>query len=278
MGKDLAPEKIDFNTSDPEASKKWSHWKRCLTVYLESIEDPQKPINKLNYLIRNVSHEQYEIIEEAKDFKEAIELLDSIYKKKINILFARHVLLTRRQKESETTADYLLALKTLAKECNFEPVDAIKNREHYIRDSFVAGLCDREITQKILESSETELDKIATLSQVYEDAKKNTEKFKSPHTMSVSCAVAEKSDDPDPVLAAASNKGLNNNYNSYRGNRDQTYFEKCGWCGKERHPKFKCPAKEHVCKKCNILGHYEKVCRAWWRKLVNLQLGDWNCG
>ena len=78
MGKDLAPEKIDFNTSDPEASKKWSHWKRCLTVYLESIEDPQKPINKLNYLIRNVSHEQYEIIEEAKDFKEAIELLDSI--------------------------------------------------------------------------------------------------------------------------------------------------------------------------------------------------------
>ena len=177
------------------------------------------------------------------------------------------MLLTRRQKESETTTDYLLALRALAKECAFEPVDAIKNREHYIRDSFVAGLCDKEITQKILESSETELDKIATLSQVYEDAKKNTEKFKSPHVTALSCALAEKSEDPDPVLAAASSKDSysNSNYNNYRSNKDQT----CGWCGKERHAKFRCPARDHVCKKCTILGHYEKVCRSFRFKKTN---------
>ena len=168
MGKDnsLAPEKLDFSTTDPEASKKWAHWKRCFTAYLESIEDTAKPIKKLNYLIRNVSHEQYEIIEEAATYDEAITLLDSIYKVKINILYARHVLLTRRQKDSESTTDYLLSLKGLAKQCSFEAVDAITNREHYIRDSFVAGLKNTEITQKILESSETSLDNITSLSRV----------------------------------------------------------------------------------------------------------------
>ena len=264
MAKDnsLAPDKIDFNNTDPEASKKWAHWKRIFTAYLESIDDENKPINKLNYLIRNVNHEMFELIEEAKDYDEAIKLIEKVYKKEVNILFARHTLLTRRQKESETTAEYLLALKSLSKECSFTAVDAITNREHYIRDSFVAGLINMDITQKILESSETELAKIATLSQVYEDSKKNTEKFKTPNSIGIACAIGDKPPDPDlePHLAAAAPKEYTNNSANYR----------CYWCGRERHPKFRCPARDHTCKKCTRIGHYERVCKANIQKKTNV--------
>lgn len=37
---------------------------------------------------------------------------------------------------------------------------------------------------------------------------------------------------------------------------------KCFFCGLSRHPRAKCPAREGVCRKCQINGHYAKVCRS----------------
>ena len=37
---------------------------------------------------------------------------------------------------------------------------------------------------------------------------------------------------------------------------------KCGWCGKEKHEKSQCPARDKKCMKCNKLGHFGAVCRS----------------
>ena len=138
----------------------------------------------------------------------------------------------------------------MAKECKFEAVDAMKNKSDYICDAFIAGLQNSEIRRKVLESSKTELSEIVSLSQVYEDAKKNAEHFQGPHPASLSCAVSDhQNEDSEPVQAAAATRYTNQN-------------QRCSWCGKERHQKFRCPARSHSCKKCGLVGHYEKVCRS----------------
>ena len=38
-------------------------------------------------------------------------------------------------------------------------------------------------------------------------------------------------------------------------------FQKCYFCGRKRHPRSECPAKESVCHSCGKLGHFSKVCK-----------------
>ena len=36
----------------------------------------------------------------------------------------------------------------------------------------------------------------------------------------------------------------------------------CYFCGNNRHPRSKCPAKDATCAKCQKKGHYTKVCQS----------------
>ena len=37
---------------------------------------------------------------------------------------------------------------------------------------------------------------------------------------------------------------------------------RCFFCGYSKHPRFKCPARDAVCKLCGKQGHFQKVCRS----------------
>ena len=166
MDRALRPEKLDFDPSDPEITKKWSHWKRCFNVYINSITTEANPVNKLDYLVGLVSHNLYELIDEAATYQAAIDILDGVYKKSVNVLYARHLLLSRKQKEGESIQEFLSCLKSLSKNCDFKAVDAVQHTEGYIRDAFVSGLSNIGTRQKILESKETGLNEIVTLSTI----------------------------------------------------------------------------------------------------------------
>ena len=38
--------------------------------------------------------------------------------------------------------------------------------------------------------------------------------------------------------------------------------EACGYCGRSKHPRADCPAKEKECNKCGKVGHFGNVCRS----------------
>ena len=53
------------------------------------------------------------------------------------------------------------------------------------------------------------------------------------------------------------------NLRNYRKATEKPFlnnYDKCFNCGNDRHPKYKCSAKYHVCETCNKRGHYEAVC------------------
>ena len=73
-----------------------------------------------NYVSPNV----FEYVAECTTYESATELLESLYVKPQNKIFARHQLRTCRQQPGQTLDEYLQRLKQLSKNCGFKPVSA----------------------------------------------------------------------------------------------------------------------------------------------------------
>ena len=98
-----------------------------------------------------MSHSVYEHIDEIDNYDQCIAKLETLYCKTPNEIFARHCLAMRRQEPGESTDQFLVALKKLAKDCNFQAVTAEVYRRELVRDSFISGLSSTYIRQRLLE-------------------------------------------------------------------------------------------------------------------------------
>ena len=123
MDKVLRPECLETDPNSSEASKEWLHWKRTFENFLTVL--PQENLNKLTVLENYVSPTIFQHIEDCSDYAAAIEILQVLFVKPRNEIFARHLLATRHQQPRETLDEYLQALKTLSKDCNFKSLSQL---------------------------------------------------------------------------------------------------------------------------------------------------------
>ena len=255
----IKPDKLDLEPSDPESSKKYKHWIRVFNAFVSAEESAVKEkdttVNKLDFLIALVNHSIYEVIEDASTYEDALKLLEDMFIQQKNILYTRHALITRKQKEGESLSEYVAALKSLAKDCAFESVTAVEHKETYIVDAFVSGLRNTDTKRKILESSKTQLTEIINMARVYEDARERVVEFSAQRP--VACPISEETERTENMNTSAAVKNSGQNYPA-----SPQYRRGCGWCGdKSRHPRDQCPARNSQCGKCGLRGHWAKVCR-----------------
>ena len=200
MDKVLKPSKLDLDPNKPDAQSEWEHWHLTLTNYLAEFTgaNAATPAQKLSMLTNFVSSTVYSYFSTAKSFEDAISALDGVYKKPKNETFCRYQLSSRCQQEGESVQQYFNALETLAKDCTF--TDATKDvyRSEQIRDSFVRGLRNAEIRQRLLEE-EGDCKTLFTRARTLELAVKNNQ------TMSVASvnAITIGENHPTAVSAAA---------------------------------------------------------------------------
>ena len=107
----------------------------------------------------------------------AINKLKELYIKPKNEIYARHLLSTRRQQTGETIDEYLLALRTLAKDCNFVQVSAQTYSDEYMRDSFISGISSNSIRQRLLENKTVDLNTIIDQARSLDRAFQNSESY-----------------------------------------------------------------------------------------------------
>ena len=248
MDRHLRPAVLTTDPSSPEALKTWRHWKRTFDFFLESLPDSPSP-NKLATLVIFVGPSVYELIAESADYDNAITILESVYDKPKNEVFARHLLSCCKQGPGETLDQYLQKLKTLAKDCNFRAYTAEVHKNEAIRDAFISGLISPTIRQRLLEKTKLDLDTAYENARTLEMAEKQSLSYRS-----------------DIITAAAVNETQNqleqhNQLESFDGTAAAGFTdEKCFFCGYKKHPRSKCPAREATCKKCSKIGHFAKVC------------------
>ena len=257
MDKCLRPERFGTDANSPQASRKWQHWHRTFTSYLGSIDNVTED-QKLNILINHVDSTTYEYISEAENYASAIETLKKVFVRPSNEVFARHLLATSKQQSGETIDQYFQRLKRLSLDCKFADVTAATYREETIRDAFIAGISSNDIRQRLLESEKFELQAIFDKARSLDVAQKSAERITSAHTAQVSYNVAALKPEPEPGQFQNSDQDRRPDTSLATATAD----EKCYFCGRKRHSRRLCPAKDSVCFKCNKKGHFAAVCRA----------------
>ena len=138
---------------------------------------PQEGLDKLSVLTNYVPPKIVVYIEECTEYDRAIVVLKELFVKPKNEVFARHVLATRSQQTAESLDEYLQVLKTLSKDCNYQIVTAVQNRDNAIWDAFITGLQCNHIYLRLLENKTLDLATMFDQARALESAQKSSESY-----------------------------------------------------------------------------------------------------
>ncbi|XP_068737267.1 uncharacterized protein [Montipora capricornis] len=120
--------------------------------------------------------------------------------------------------------------------------------EESIRDAFISGLQSSLIRQRLLENKTLDLITMFDQARSLESAMKSSESYAVPNTL-VNAALPAKS--PKSVVGQEAN--------TLAAAATETASPNCYFCGNNRHPHSKCPAKDATCARCQTKCHYAKV-------------------
>ena len=94
-----------------------------------------------------------------------------------NEIFTCHYSATRHQKSGESIDQFLVALKRLSKDCNFQTVTAEVYRDELTRDSFISGLSSTYIRQRLFEHKTLTQEEAYRYAVALESAQKNSSAY-----------------------------------------------------------------------------------------------------
>ena len=152
MNRLLKPDKLEVLPEDAQASNIFDYWLRTFEGFLqtvianaEEVNKKENTMNKLSLLANFLTHRTFLFIVEATTYDEVKTALIGAYHKKKSEIFARHLLMTRKQQRGKSIAEYVHALRKLARDCSFTNVSAEQYREELMRDAFINGLTSSNI-------------------------------------------------------------------------------------------------------------------------------------
>ena len=165
------------------------------------------------------------------------KLLKSHFTKKQSVMVHRFNFNTRVRKSSESIAEYIAALRELARNCNFGTTEIL---EEMLRDRLVCGVNHQGMQRKLLSEGDISYADALVLAQSIEAAEDDIK------------LLGRSAPSPQVV--------------NFTQRRDKFQFPSpptsptCYRCG-EPHLAPACPHIKKVCMYCNKIGHLAKVCR-----------------
>ena len=205
--------------------------------------EEEKETDWLDALVNCASPEVYEYIDRRTAFSEAEVILEKLYVKRPNDIFARYLLRTAKQKPDQTLADFNCTLLKLAKDCDLKEVTADQYRDELMRDSFINGILSSEIRQRLLEHKTLTMSAAYDIAVTMDKAKRNNSMFgKFPFESEKSNEIVNsvQAEVELELLASALpiSKGV------------------CNRCGSSKPHNFaECRAGILTCYRCGVKGH-----------------------
>ena len=241
----MRPERFDVNPESSDAADQWNHWYFTFNNFLSSMESLNP--DKLMMLANHISPSVYKSISEYASYEDAIDALEKLYIKPKNEVFARHLLSTAKQDSNQSLDQFLQHLRSLANECNLQPVSKEQYRDELIRDAFIRGITSGYIRQRLLELGTLDLHTAFSEARQLEIAQKNASSYVNPSY--VAC-ISNPSNSCSPSVTNSSEL------------LSAVPNTTCFFCGRTRHSRINCPARNAICKKCGKKGHFQSVCRS----------------
>lgn len=184
----------------------------------------------------------------------ANETLDNILKKlsehfkpKCIVIFERYRFYSRNQKQGESIADFLAAIRALAHTCNFG--DSL---DDMLRDRLVMGLSNKETQHALLAESDLTLDRALEIATAREAATRDVQAMAGSAVYSVK--TGEEKNQKKYHSGKKESRKKSDGTNSNRPSKP------CYGCG-GNHWKKDCPHAKTKCHKCGKIGHIARVCK-----------------
>ena len=185
-------------------------------------------------------------------------IIDGYFVQRKNPIFERAKFNQRVQAETETVDQFVTALYALVEHCEYEGL-----KEQMIRDRLVVGLRDSKLSERLQLDSDLDLKKALAMAR-------NSEAVRAQQT-----TVRGSTGTPATSDLAALHKTAP--WDKKHGQRQRTrkpgqmttgstgspqQAKTCSWCGRETHPRPRCPARDATCALCKKRGHFAAVCKS----------------
>lgn len=248
---------MDLNTFTPPGQMQfegnlrehWRKWKQELEFYLQATEKDKKD-NKVKSSIfltcigpqgREIYNTfAFENNEDKMNFDVLIKKFDEHCLPRKNITLIRHKFFTYKQKEGQSFHEFVIQLKRLSSDCEFNDL-----KDSLIRDTIIIGINDERLRERMLREPDLDLSKALLLGNSAEQTRNHVKELRQ-------VEVSE--------IDSIKSKSSANNRRS-----DRPMIEHCKYCGGS-HRRGACPAYGQTCNKCKKSNHFSKVCQS---KTVN---------
>uniref|UniRef100_UPI00358F985C uncharacterized protein n=1 Tax=Myxine glutinosa TaxID=7769 RepID=UPI00358F985C len=250
----------------PDGGLQLKHWLRTLENHFEEPETAPMAATKLAMLHSKIDYKVYNSIAQFATYDLSIAELKRLYIKEKSPVYARYLLLTRRQQPNEAMDHYAQELRQLLLDSIKEPRTPAQAQDDLLLDAFIAGVSSQELRLKLLEKTDLTFATALEQGKVYTEARMQSNTYDRTRLLAGTTlharpesATAEDADllaelrdapEEDPVLTAAATARPK----ALRG-------AACFFCGGPRHARPVCPARDAICHLCSQKGHYAKVCR-----------------
>ena len=173
MDRLLKPGKLEVLPEEPDATEIFDYWQKTFDIFLTEVLEKADDADSVNKLLTNyLTDKTYAFVADTRSYDEAREALNNAYHKPKNTIFARHLFMTRTQKETETIDEYVHTLNQPARDCQFQDLRANDYKDDLSRDAFINGIGSSTIRQRFLEESNLDFQTAVRKAQVLDRAER----------------------------------------------------------------------------------------------------------
>lgn len=250
-----------FDAVSPNAGPRWKRWLFSFEIYADSkglIKDNQKQRRRA-LLLHTAGPDVQDIFltlantGEAQNYDSAVTALNDYFIPKVNSVHARHLFRSTLPKAKETVHQYVIRLKTAAKDCEFG-----EETDNQIRDQVLAHYKSEYFQRKASEEKgDFDLNRTLEIAFDCERAEQRMAKLD----------LSTASSEPETQVNKVGRSAGPGTYR--RGPRGQANAEKreqqysCYRCGQLGHfgRDPACPARGKTCLTCKGKDHFAAVCK-----------------
>ena len=249
------PDRFSFSKDD------WKTWITHFERYRQATKiNTASESSQINSLLLHMGAKVTKFLEshqctetDFSTYRELKEFFDKKFTGTTNVIYARAKFNMRKQKEGETAQEYISALISLAKSCNFQTLE-----NELIRDRLVVGIHDGKLSEALQMDSQLTLDSVVNKITQAERIKDENKELRQQ-----SCQLDSVTKNRKPFNKTYREKGTKSyTFREEKRGKFQRKRETCIRCGtKPTHRKENCPAQNAKCRNCNLLGHFAQQCR-----------------
>jgi len=189
--------------------------------------------------------------DEIRTIDSVMKRFDNHFQPVKNVIYERSVFNNMAQGHGQSLSDFITDVRCQGDICEYGEM-----RDELVRDRIVVGVKDPSLRQYLIDIEDLTLERCILKARQYTSQREQLKEMSGaghsePADMNVDY-VNFKSGNARRGRGAAHGAGR-------RPRRDQpSNKENCFFCGKEAHPRDKCPARLATCHKCHEVGHWAR--------------------